>query len=239
MSHEWEAVYWDLGGVILDLASVVEGRETFVEHLAVEHDVDAARAHEVWQSELGAYFRERDGQDFRPARRGYQRAVERILGREVACDEWLPLMVRSVDASFRPVEGAVETVRAVAESDAHVGLISDIDAWEAEYILRKFDLYPHFDALTTSEEVGWTKPHPAMFETAIRKAGIDPENALHVGDEYEHDMEGATGVGLWTAAFGGTAAAEATTTADGAVDDPAVDYLLEELVDLLGVLGIE
>ncbi len=46
-----------------------------------------------------------------------------------------------------------------------------------------------------------------------------------IGDRYEHDMDGGTEAGLWTAAY-------------GAEDGPAVDIALDDLRELPDWLGI-
>ncbi|MEF8782137.1 MAG: hypothetical protein V5A39_11465 [Haloarculaceae archaeon] len=81
--------------MILDQGSVQRGRELFVAGLSVRFDLQPTEASEVWDRELGAYFRERDGNTFRPAHRGYQRAVEAVVGEPVPVDEWLPLVTHT------------------------------------------------------------------------------------------------------------------------------------------------
>lgn len=44
--------------------------------------------------------------------------------------------------------------------------------------------------------VGTQKPHPAMFEQAVARFGLPPAAILHVGDDPEHDVDGARAVGL-------------------------------------------
>jgi putative hydrolase of the HAD superfamily len=41
------------------------------------------------------------------------------------------------------------------------------------------------------------KPHPAIFESALRQTGVeDPADAVMVGDSVVHDMEGARRIGM-------------------------------------------
>ena len=56
-----------------------------------------------------------------------------------------------------------------------------------------------FDAIVTSGDVGFRKPHPSLFETAMRDLGVVPAEALMVGDSYEHDVVPAAGLGMTTA----------------------------------------
>jgi putative hydrolase of the HAD superfamily len=90
----------------------------------------------------------------------------------------------------------VETVRAVADLDVHVGVVSDIDTAEAHDLLGRFGIEDCFDSVTTSEAVGHTKPDPRMYETALAAWGGDAEDAVMVGDRYRHDVAGAVDAGL-------------------------------------------
>lgn len=229
MTRPYDAVFWDIGGVVLDLDSVRQGHRAFVENLAERFDL-GEDALETWRDELGAHFRDREGTAFASARAGYARAVAAMVGREVPESEWLPAFERATTEVLEPIPETVETVRRL-DGQLHQGIVSDIDTWEAERLLDQFGVTDHLDAMTTSEEIGRTKPDPAMFEMALEKAGVAPERAVMVGDRYRNDMEGASAVGIHTVAFGGSAA-------DAAPDDPAVDYRVESTLELLEILGI-
>lgn len=54
----------------------------------------------------------------------------------------------------------------------------------------------YFDGIVLSEDIGVNKPHPAIFEHALRVAGVTADKALMIGDNYEVDIEGARGVGI-------------------------------------------
>lgn len=223
--QEIEAVLWDIGGVILDIESVRTGHEAFVNWLAETYDIDDSEAAvEAWRREIGEFFREREGTEFRPARDGYDRAVEACVGRPVPRDEWQPRFRAILDEHIRANPGAVATIERVAATGRHQGIVSDVDADEGRFILDSLGVLDRFDAITTSEGVGRTKPDPAMFETALDRAGVAPDRAIMVGDRYTHDMEGAARQGIRTAAY-------------GADDGPAVDHRLAELADLLELLG--
>jgi putative hydrolase of the HAD superfamily len=40
------------------------------------------------------------------------------------------------------------------------------------------------------------KPHPSIFETALRQANVRPADAVMVGDSLKADIEGAVAAGL-------------------------------------------
>lgn len=226
--EEWEAVFWDIGGVILDLESVQAAHTAFVADLLERHDVDATieDAIATWRSAVGDHFRERDGTEFRAARDGYHRGIEAVVGEPVPRWEWKPPFREAVRSSIEPVPGAVETIERLAARELHVGVVSDVDDEEGRWMLEQFGVREAFDSITTSEEVGRTKPDPAMFETALEKAGVPAERSLMIGDRYEHDVKGAAGAGLHGVAF-------------GAEDGSAVSYRIESPPEVLEIVDGE
>jgi putative hydrolase of the HAD superfamily len=53
-----------------------------------------------------------------------------------------------------------------------------------------------FDDAVSSAEAGVAKPDPAIFTRALARAGVAPEDALHVGDDVDADVAGALAAGL-------------------------------------------
>lgn len=222
-----DAVLWDIGGVLLDLTSVRAGHESFLGWLVEAYDLGSVDdAVETWRETVGEYFRSREGTSFRPARDGYHRAVEAVLGRSVDREAWQPQFREVLGRHLLANAGAVESVERLAATDHHQGVLSDVDADEGCFILEQLDVGDRFDAVTTSEDVGWTKPNPAMFEAALDRAGVTAERAAMVGDRYRHDMAGANALGIRTVAY-------------GAEDGPAIDHRIDDLRELPGLLGVE
>jgi len=58
-----------------------------------------------------------------------------------------------------------------------------------------------FAAITDSGLVGYEKPHPAIFEGALRGMDVAPEQSVYVGDMYSVDYLGATRVGIQAILF--------------------------------------
>jgi putative hydrolase of the HAD superfamily len=52
------------------------------------------------------------------------------------------------------------------------------------------------DGVVTSAEVGEAKPSPRVFERALSIAGVEPAEALHVGDTVDNDLRGAAAAGV-------------------------------------------
>ncbi len=84
-------------------------------------------------------------------------------------------------------------------------------------LLGGYDFERYFDAFVFSDEVGRSKPHPLMFETAASALGVTLTEMLHVGDREHNDIEGPKALGMKTVLFTGTRAAEPGATAADAV----------------------
>jgi putative hydrolase of the HAD superfamily len=59
-------------------------------------------------------------------------------------------------------------------------------------VLTRCGIADCFTAITDSGLVGYEKPHPAIFESALRGMDVAPEDSVYVGDMYSVDYLGAT-----------------------------------------------
>ncbi|MGB0850527.1 MAG: YjjG family noncanonical pyrimidine nucleotidase [Bacteroidia bacterium] len=95
------------------------------------------------------------------------------------------------------IPGARETLDYLAgKYDLH--LITNGFAETQRRKLKHSDLGKYFDTLTISEEVGVQKPHPLVYETALKNAGSSLKTSHYVGDNLEADIKGSINSG-WTA----------------------------------------
>jgi len=62
--------------------------------------------------------------------------------------------------------------------------------------LSRVGLRDYFECLIASGTVGFEKPDSRIFELALEKAGVSPEEMVHIGDDYEADYLGAENAGL-------------------------------------------
>jgi len=241
---EWDAVFFDIGGVIVSLPSIRAGYVDYVEQFADERGLDPERALEAWRDRLGEHFHAAEGREYRSAMDGYRKAFRHIVEGDLEESAWRPDFERTLQASRELEPNAAETIHGLDDAGLYLGIISDIDTADARRMLEDQGFDVAFDGVTTSEAVGYKKPDRRMFEDALSKAeghGVDPARSLMVGDRYEHDMHGGTEAGLWTVAYGGTAAETvADAPRDGhRVDDEYVDFVVEDLADILGIVGVE
>lgn len=63
-------------------------------------------------------------------------------------------------------------------------------------VIEKIGLADYFDDVVVSALVGASKPDARIFEEALRRAGSEPEQVVHVGDEPLADGRGAEALGI-------------------------------------------
>jgi len=89
-------------------------------------------------------------------------------------------------------EEALEVLESLAR-DYTLGALTNGNA-----DIYKTDAGEYFDFAFLAEEIGASKPAPDMFHAAIDKAQVAAELIIHVGDNAEHDVQGAKAVGMQT-----------------------------------------
>ncbi|MBI4311387.1 MAG: HAD-IA family hydrolase [Chloroflexi bacterium] len=92
-------------------------------------------------------------------------------------------------------DDAIPTLQVLKERGLILGLLSNIGR-ESRQLTDTHGLTPYLDFAVTSAEIGSNKPHPPMFLAALERAGVQPQEALHVGDSYVSDVQGARNVGI-------------------------------------------
>ena len=76
-----------------------------------------------------------------------------------------------------------------------IGLISNTQRSLTEFE-RHFALEGLFDVALSSSDHGYMKPHPSIFEEALRQARVTAREAMMVGDSVPHDIAGARRLGM-------------------------------------------
>jgi len=80
-----------------------------------------------------------------------------------------------------------------------LGLVSNFTYAPVIYAgIRKLDISRFFNAILVSEEVGWRKPHPKIFQEALKRLETTAKETVYVGDSPQEDIKGAQFVGMKT-----------------------------------------
>jgi len=114
--------------------------------------------------------------------------------------EFMSRYYQPVTDQITLIHGAVDTLKFFKGRNIKVGLLSNTIFPKRFHLqeLNRLGLTKYIDAAIFSSEVGFRKPHPMIFQTALEILSTDPEFASFVGDRMEEDIGGARQVGMKT-----------------------------------------
>jgi putative hydrolase of the HAD superfamily len=182
------AVFLDALGTLLDLEPPwLSLRDRVPPEVSDEELVRAVRV------EM-AYYREhahegRDEASLADLRERCARLISDELGIELSAGE-LVAAIR-----FEAYPDAPPALASLAGRGLRLIAVSNWDC-SLPLVLERVGLNGALTGTITSAGVGARKPDPAIFKAALELAGCAPEEALHVGDTAEEDVDGARAAGI-------------------------------------------
>lgn len=198
------AVFFDAGHTLLyahpDLGSVyAEATATMGVRLAPERYAETfvpvfAETTKIYASTSTSS----DAQDLAMWRDITRRIYDRLPALAgIPFDAWFERLYRRFgDPAVWKMYDDVETVLGeLRRRGLTIGIISNWDT-RLQAISDGLGLSRLVDFLVISAQAGVRKPDPRIFELALKKAGVRPEEAIHVGDLPEEDAEGARRAGV-------------------------------------------
>lgn len=199
-----EAVFFDIGNTLIFADPPVPDVFARVAR-RLGHDV-TVRDVEPCMADVDAYYQEqylRDGDFWCVHERAVQIWLDMYAMMADYCGirEGVPELVQAVyDEYLLPENWSLFTdveacLKGLKRRGFRLGVISNWDA-TLEQLLRSLGTLPYFDEVVASAAVGCRKPHRAIFEIACERMGVEPCQAVHVGDLPEADGEGALNAGL-------------------------------------------
>ncbi|WP_324734825.1 HAD family hydrolase [Thermococcus sp. SY098] len=146
--------------------------------------------------------------ELRKSKRGNpEKALEEsqeLLTKKLGCDVEI-IKRATAKATLRVderivIEGAIEGLKAAKERGLIIITTGNVMFWPSAYtrlILERFGLADFIDRQFYSDELKAYKPMKEVFLKPLGYFGVKPEEALHIGDTYAEDFEGALNAGLW------------------------------------------
>ena len=130
----------------------------------------------------------------------YERYYTQLLG-DLGVEDPERTHARAIISAYNDPEnwvtytGVPEVLAELARRNYRLGIVSD---WVSGLprILHRLDLSRYLDWVLVSGAIGFSKPSPALYGLAARRAGTLPDRMLHVGDSYYADVMGARAAGM-------------------------------------------
>jgi len=125
------------------------------------------------------------------------------LGFTISADD--PRIKAGLDVFFQDFidtlelrEGAAELLAEVAKN-YRLGLLSNFTYGPViRKSLREIGIDRHFHAVIVSEEIGWRKPSPVIFQDMLQRLGVSASEAVFIGDSPMEDIKGALDMNIRT-----------------------------------------
>ena len=159
------------------------------------------------------------------------------LGRTLSQREFIDTVAALEDMEIEIPPNPVDGVGAALEEisiDYPLAVVSDTIISPGRNLRRWLDMHgllQNFSGTAFSDEVGKSKPHPAIFQSAATQLGVDLKEMVHIGDREHNDIKGAHALGMKAILFTATRGTDAQdTTAD------AVCSSYSELPNILQML---
>ena len=90
-------------------------------------------------------------------------------------------------------------MRALKLNGYTLALLSNAaDDLDVQTLIDKNDLRHYFSFIRSSASAGLRKPHPHIFEEALRDLSLFPEQCVMVGDTLDADIKGANKLGIYS-----------------------------------------
>jgi putative hydrolase of the HAD superfamily len=125
----------------------------------------------------------------------------------------------------------VPVLRALRESGYKTGLLTNsfMPMWMRDEELRAYGLLDLLDRRVSAGDVGYLKPHPAVYRHLLAQLDVVPDQALFVGDRPGNDIVGANETGLVSVLM-------SPPYLERELDGVQPDYQIERLDQLLPLL---
>jgi HAD superfamily hydrolase (TIGR01509 family) len=108
-------------------------------------------------------------------------------------------MALPVADRLKPLPGALELLSEIRSLGMRTVIASNTYWRDAESYwddFRQLGMADHVNAIVTSVDAGHLKPHPAVFELAMRAGGAPAERCVVIGNKEENDIEPALALGM-------------------------------------------
>jgi putative hydrolase of the HAD superfamily len=218
-----KAVLFDWGGTLTRFHSVdmIDAWRVAAQVLAPERVEEVAEAllaaeHEVWARTTSSLRSATTAEVLRNASTAVELPVDEVLHDDAIVrylEHWAP--------STRARDDARDVLHALRARGLRTGLLSNTH-WPREVHedwLDRDGLLPLLDARVYTSDLEHVKPHREAFAALLEQLGVDPADAVFVGDRLHDDIGGAAALGMRTVWVRNDAVPRADAVPDATVDE--------------------
>lgn len=191
-------IFFDIDGTLIDHASASAAASVRLhEHFSSEIPFSCDEFPVIWETALMKHFNRFCRGEISVWEQRRARIRDVFANPELSDDEALDrywIFIKHYEALTQPYADAAPALKQLAGK--RLGIVSNGVREQQIGKLERAGLLHHFSVMVFSEDVGLGKPAPAIFLEACRRAGDDPADCIHIGDDTTCDIEGSQAVGI-------------------------------------------
>jgi 2-haloacid dehalogenase len=195
--ERYRAIFFDADDTLFDYpraerAALAACRREFQLRVEPEVLLDAYRRHnhDLWRE-----FERGETDQVRLRVERFRRAAAELGLEGLPLDQMSAFYLEALSSQPMLLTGALGVVRALAKKYPLVLVTNGIAAVQRPRFAAS-PVTAYFRAVVISEEAGFAKPDPKIFEAALREIGAAADEVLYVGDSVTSDMAAARNAGM-------------------------------------------
>ncbi len=165
--------------------------------------------------------------------RDFMAGFDYSFASDAAAEEWFETYLLEYVRAWTLFDDALPCLRSLAAAGVRIGMITNgIPSFQWPK-LETLELAAHFEHVVTSGEFGAAKPDPSIFLHTCALFGVEPSEAVYIGDRLQTDAIGAAAAGLTGVWLLREREASASEVAEAAASGAHIIATLDELPALL------
>ncbi|MEE6184301.1 HAD family hydrolase [Bacillus pretiosus] len=185
-----QAVLFDLDGTLLDR------RQSLEQFIHDQYNRFASHLMNIEKSEYCSRFLELDNNGYTWKDKVYATLLCEYNITTLTPEQLLYDYITNFQHHCIPFQNMHELLQRLTEQNIKIGIITNGFTDFQMNNLRALNIHTYTNTILVSEAEGIKKPHPEIFERALKKLDVKVIECLYVGDHPENDVLGSEQVGI-------------------------------------------
>ncbi|ABK87557.1 TPA: HAD family hydrolase [Bacillus cereus] len=184
------AVLFDLDGTLLDR------RQSLEQFIYDQYNRFASYLINIEKSEYCSRFLALDNNGYTWKDKVYATLLSEYNITTLTSEQLLHDYITNFQHHCIPFQNMHELLQRLTQQNMKIGIITNGFTDFQMNNLRALNIHTYTNMILVSEAEGIKKPHPEIFERALKKLDVKAEECLYVGDHPENDVLGSEQVGI-------------------------------------------
>ncbi|MDD1368819.1 HAD-IA family hydrolase [Bacillus sp. MHSD_36] len=184
------AVLFDLDGTLLDR------RQSLEQFIPDQYNRFTSHLMNIEKSEYCSRFLELDNNGYTWKDKVYTTLLSEYNITTLTPEQLLHDYITNFQHHCIPFQNMHELLQRLTQQNIKIGIITNGFTDFQMNNLRALNIHTYTNTILISEAEGIKKPHPEIFERALKKLDVQATECLYVGDHPENDVLGSERVGI-------------------------------------------